>query len=731
MDARLRSAIIETSSSLGISPVDLATAMSYETGGTFDPWQKGPTTKWGTHRGLIQWGVPQRKRYGVYKGMPVEEQVRAAGRYLKDAGVKPGMGLLEVYSAINAGGVGDKYYSRSDAAAGGAPGTVRDKVEKQMGGHRKRAAMLLGEVDSLPLPEATSVSPMPAAIAAAGVPSATQPGALAFGQPETANTPPEAFNVLLAGGATEQKPVYEMPTRRGQKVLDPALLEQLNAPSPITEGNTRKKVEDPELLKALNAADNAEPAAAPSIREDMGRSVLSGIRQGVEGLAGLVGDVNKTQGSIVGWLSTKLGASPETAAKISEAARRTSFMPMAPTTEELRGGTTAVVGEPYQPQTVPGEYARTVGEFAPGMLIPGQGGLVARAANAIVPALTSETAGQLTKGTAAEPYARLAGGLAGGAAVAGSRAILDARAARNSLAPAPTADELRKTGNSLYESAKTAGVTVNQDAYGGLVKNVAREMKDFAFDKELQPRTATVLRRVLAAKDAELSLPELENLRKMASTVAREAADASDKRAAGMIVEQIDNFIDDAANFSANSDDALAALREARSVWKRKMKLEAVEEVFNKADLDTSKYTQSGLSQTVTNNFKTLAKNPRKMAMFTKAEQEMIREIVKGTPSEKVIRWLAKLAPRGVISAGTGAALGNLAAGPAGMFIGPAVGQGAAMMADRNAVRSVQTLSDAVSRGFVPQNSYPLQLAPIRNSLIMGLSNSNALSSVR
>ncbi|MCK0210069.1 hypothetical protein MWN33_18715 [Starkeya koreensis] len=148
MSNELADAIRASSERLGVSPNDLATAMSYETGGTFDPWKKGPTTKWGEHRGLIQWGEPQRAKYGVTQDMTVTAQVEAAERYLKDAGVKPGMGLLDIYSAINAGGVGR--YDRSDAAAGGAPGTVKDKVETQMEAHKAKAAALLGGQDILP-----------------------------------------------------------------------------------------------------------------------------------------------------------------------------------------------------------------------------------------------------------------------------------------------------------------------------------------------------------------------------------------------------------------------------------------------------------------------------------------------------------------------------------------------------------------------------------------------------
>lgn len=138
----LADAIRNAATTLGINPVDLGTAISYETAGTFDPWKAGPTTQYGQHRGLIQWGEPQRKQYGVYEGMPVEDQLGAVVKYLQNAGVRPGMGLLDVYSAINAGRVGR--YGASDANNGGAPGTVRDKVEQQMGAHRQKAEALLG-----------------------------------------------------------------------------------------------------------------------------------------------------------------------------------------------------------------------------------------------------------------------------------------------------------------------------------------------------------------------------------------------------------------------------------------------------------------------------------------------------------------------------------------------------------------------------------------------------------
>jgi hypothetical protein len=161
----IKGGIASTASSLGIDPIDLATAISYETAGTFDPRKKGPVTQWGQHEGLIQFGEPQAKKYGVNWDDPVGSQLGADGavaKYLKDAGVQPGMGMMDIYSAINAGRVGR--YNASDANNGGAPGTVADKVNQQMAGHRAKALAMFADAqpqEVASLDPSAGITPMP------------------------------------------------------------------------------------------------------------------------------------------------------------------------------------------------------------------------------------------------------------------------------------------------------------------------------------------------------------------------------------------------------------------------------------------------------------------------------------------------------------------------------------------------------------------------------------------
>ncbi len=57
----IRNGIITSANALGIDPVDLATAISYETAGTFDPTKRGPTTQWGQHQGSFSSASRRRK----------------------------------------------------------------------------------------------------------------------------------------------------------------------------------------------------------------------------------------------------------------------------------------------------------------------------------------------------------------------------------------------------------------------------------------------------------------------------------------------------------------------------------------------------------------------------------------------------------------------------------------------------------------------------------------------
>jgi len=162
--ADIANGIIATAKQIGADPLDLANVISYETGGTFDPSIAGPKTPYGHHRGLIQFGEPQAQQYGVDWNNAVATQLGEQGaiaRYLTDAGFKHGMGMNDLYAAVNAGKVG--LYDNSDAANGGMPGSVRDKVNSpEMAQHRERARAFMAPylMPTQEQPQEASISPV-------------------------------------------------------------------------------------------------------------------------------------------------------------------------------------------------------------------------------------------------------------------------------------------------------------------------------------------------------------------------------------------------------------------------------------------------------------------------------------------------------------------------------------------------------------------------------------------
>lgn len=128
-----------------------------------------------------------------------------------------------------------------------------------------------------------------------------------------------------------------------------------------------------------------------------------------------------------------------------------------PSAETITQGIESVTGPLYKPQTTAGQYFNTAAEFAPGALL-GVGTAAQRAAQVVVPALASETAGQLTEGSEYEGLARAAGALAG----AGGTALFQSRTPERvlqSYMQGVDKSQLDEAGR-LMEAATAQGVTL-------------------------------------------------------------------------------------------------------------------------------------------------------------------------------------------------------------------------------------------------------------------------------
>jgi len=131
-------ALVTVADRLGLDPADLAAIFSFETGGSMSPSEPGRGAAAG-RVGLIQAGPNERRAYGIHSGQTFAQQLEGVARYLTARGVRPGMGLVDVYAAVNGGNVGAGWRADGNGTVARSEATRRRLLE-----HRVQAIRRLG-----------------------------------------------------------------------------------------------------------------------------------------------------------------------------------------------------------------------------------------------------------------------------------------------------------------------------------------------------------------------------------------------------------------------------------------------------------------------------------------------------------------------------------------------------------------------------------------------------------
>ena len=226
------------------------------------------------------------------------------------------------------------------------------------------------------------------------------------------------------------------------------------------------------------AFDPSQPfQAAPQVgmAEDATKSVASGLGNNTITTLGMLGDLTNAGAKGIeaasNYISGKLGYEPYHSPG-------NSILNKIPTSESIKATVTdPIVSPDYQPQYATGKVLKTGAEFLPAAA-GGEGSLLTKLLTRVAaPALASEGAGALTEGTAAEPYARLVGALAGGASATAAaqkfKAMAAARQAQNAM---PSADDLLASGSNKFEAVKASDAIIKPSSVEQMAKDIKTEM---------------------------------------------------------------------------------------------------------------------------------------------------------------------------------------------------------------------------------------------------------------
>jgi hypothetical protein len=280
------------------------------------------------------------------------------------------------------------------------------------------------------------------------------------------------------------------------------------------------------------------------------------------------------------------------------------------------------------------------------------------------------------------------------------------------------ADDFKAQATQKYQQIRDAGAVISPKASERLRQNML--LVGGRANENLAPSTAGMKQRVMEVLRQREAV-DFESVHELSMEInqeLREKLKPNDARLLGRMKDQLDNFISGAKadDLLAGTSEAVKMLREADSLYAQRMKSELIKTVIDNADRKTGRYTQSGVANTIRQQAEALYTQIQKGKAkgFSKEEIALIRQMAKSTDVNAAVRWMAKFAPRGVVSTMLG--FGPSAfAGPAAWAI-PAAGEIAGRAADRAAIGSLGRLASSAAYGpaalakpLPPQLSAPLE----------------------
>lgn len=222
---------------------------------------------------------------------------------------------------------------------------------------------------------------------------------------------------------------------------------------------------EPRLMSGPAEVGTPGTDVAPGVRtrevngvSDFAQSLGSGLIQGVTGLAELPGQIRNLGVSGITAASNFLNDGPDANAQMAQDVLQ-RIQPL-PRTGQIESVLEGQFGALYEPQTTAGEYARTIGEFAPGAIVPG--GVGTKLASALIPAVASETAGQVFEGKPEEGPARVLAALLSGGAIGVRQALQGGPASVIRSSTRGVTDQQLAEALQLRNSAQGMGVPLTQ-----------------------------------------------------------------------------------------------------------------------------------------------------------------------------------------------------------------------------------------------------------------------------
>ena len=261
---------------------------------------------------------------------------------------------------------------------------------------------------------------------------------------------------------------------------------------------------------------------------------------------------------------------------------------------------------------------------------------------------------------------------------------------------------LDRIATDRYDQLQRSGVQLKTDEFVNAMDDIAKGLRQEGYTPKAFPKVAGAIEELTSTAQPK-DWTELQALRKMIRS-GQKSIEPEERRMASILLDDYDNYLMTVPKESIASGDMKNAGQlwsDARNAYSRMKKSEVFEDMLNEAKLDKSKFTQSGEENSLAKQLRQLAKNDKKMRVFTKDEQDAIEKAAKGGNVQNMLKFFGRFAPTGAIPVGL--SVGSAYVAPM-IAIPLTIGAAGSRMAATNMRRgSVEDLTNMMRTGGVPQ----------------------------
>lgn len=268
--------------------------------------------------------------------------------------------------------------------------------------------------------------------------------------------------------------------------------------------------------------------------------------------------------------------------------------------------------------------------------------------------------------------------------------------------------EIKQQASAAYKTATEAGMVFKPSFVEGILNKMKSRLSGSAddplgYDPGLHSDIPKVLQRFEdeVKKGRFFTLQEIDNLRQVLKAPASNFNIPKQQRITAELIDIFDQSLMDIPQNSTifgNKDKAVNAITQARNLYSKQMKLQAVEDLVNRASITAGGFSQSGMDNALRTEFASLAKNKKRMAQFNAGERAEIENIAKGGGNlEKMMRFVGKFAVRGPVTGAVQAVV------PGGGIESVMAAEAAKRSAEALRQQNVQRLMDQISLGRTPE----------------------------